>query len=429
LRRFDLRDLPRNVPHRVKDLVERRLGLAVPPERLPELARAIEEVAHQLKSCSVEAIQSLLNASPDSAEAWVELTSRLTVKETYFFRDEACFRAIENTILPSLVAARRESGARRLRLWSAACATGEEAYSLAILVDRLLPDRLDWDVTILATDVDAKAIAHARRGRYRAWSLRQTPPELQELCFARRSGQLELHSRLRGMVSFEAENLAAGGARGPIDLILCRNALMYLTPDASQAAIERLCSSLAEDGWLAVSPAEASAERFRPLVPVSLPGAIFFRGARHGTGLSAGGVGSRRAEAPARRDGWSAPSRKRRSAPASEGRFKESLSVADWLARARASADRGALEEALASCREALTQDPLSAGAHLLLGVVHQERGDLDAAGAALRRAVFLAPASAEAHAAIGQLLLKRGDRRRGLKHLAAAAALAGGPG
>jgi chemotaxis protein methyltransferase CheR len=350
------------------------------------------------------------------------------VKETYFFRDAACFQALEHTILPSLVRARREDRRQSLHVWSAGCATGEEAYSLAILVDRLLPDRQAWEVTVLATDIDVKALAEARRGRYRAWSFREMAPSLRDASFVRRSsGHFELDPRIRGMVSFEPDNVSSGGPRGPIDLILCRNSLMYLGPSAAQAAIERLRSSLAEDGWLAVSPAEASAERFRPLVPVNLPGALFFRRPRSEAVREVGVVAPRSAESPARHARRAPQRPSARPRERHEPRAAEPTEAQERLARARALADAGALEEALAVCKEALARDRLLAGAHCLIGVIHQERGDVEAAVKALRRAVYLDSDSAEAHAVLGHLLLKRGEGRRGRKHIETAARLLAG--
>jgi chemotaxis protein methyltransferase CheR len=98
----------------------------------------------------------------------------LTVGETHFFRNRPQFEALERHILPEIIDRRRDT--RRLRLWSAACSTGEEPYSLAILVDRLLADRAAWDVRILATDINRAALERARRGRYGAWSFRECRP-------------------------------------------------------------------------------------------------------------------------------------------------------------------------------------------------------------------------------------------------------------
>src|SRR5205807_2307178 len=117
-----------------------------------------------------------LSKWPSEHPEWSRLVGYLTVGETYFFRDSACFDALEHTVFPSLIAARRADGSRRHRIWSYGCATGEEPYSLAILLDRLLPDRAEWSVTILATDVNPEALEVGRAGMYREWSFRATRP-------------------------------------------------------------------------------------------------------------------------------------------------------------------------------------------------------------------------------------------------------------
>jgi tetratricopeptide (TPR) repeat protein len=256
-------------------------------------------------------------------------------------------------------------------------------------------------------------------------------PSLRDASFVRRSsGHFELDPRIRGMVSFEPDNVSSGGPRGPIDVILCRNSLMYLVPSAAQAAIDRLRSSLAEDGWLAVSPAEASAERFRPLVPVNLPGALFFRSPRFAAVREARVGAPPSAESRARHARRPPPLPQRPAArprERPEPRAAEPEEAHELLARARALADGGVLEEALALCQEALAKDRLLAGAHCLIGVIHHERGDVEGAVTALRRAVYLDSDSAEAHAVLGHLLLKRGEGRRGRKHIETAARLLAG--
>jgi chemotaxis protein methyltransferase CheR len=407
-----------------KRLVASRLGLNFLSDREPELVRAISDGARSNRS--LEAYLARLAQEAAESPEWKRLTSLLTVGETSFFRDPACMEALEATVLPGLVTSRRAQGNHSLRLWSAGCATGEEAYSLAILLERLLPDRQEWDVTILATDINPKALEKARSGMYGEWSLRNLPPNEKAHYFERHTQRVfKLDGALRGRVAFETENLACGASRAPMDLILCRNVLMYLTPDAMRAAVARLLGALAEDGWLLVAAAEASAERFRPLVAVNLPGAIFFkkadaapRPARRAPTQRPRGVRGRAERLPAKASVRSVI----RKPP--EAQPPETPTAEALLARARAAADRGSLDEALGLCQLALGREPLLAEPHRLLGAIHQERGDTDAALIALRRAVYLDQDSAEAHLALGHLLLKRCERRRGQKHIETAARL-----
>src|SRR3990170_1598225 len=214
---------------------------------------------------------------------WRHLASHLTVGETYFFRDHALFEALEKQILPSLIAARRAQGLLQLRLWSAGCATGEEPYSLAILLDRLLPDRSRWALTILATDINLEALHVAQRGVYRQWSFRNTPEWVRTRYFHHRDGEtFEAAPDIRQTVVFAPLNLNDGSYPSVVtntvamDLIFCRNVLMYFTPQAQRASVARLQGALVTGGWLVVSPAEASAALLRPLVPVQCSGAILY---------------------------------------------------------------------------------------------------------------------------------------------------------
>ena len=413
--------LGKELAEQAGELVARRLGLRIPEDRQDELLGALGEGIRSAGK-SASAYLAELAARPDDDPEWTRLIGRLTVGETYFWRDRACVEALERHVLPALISARRSR--RVLRLWSAACSTGEEPYSLAILLDRLLPDRAAWDLTILATDLNPRALERARQGLFDPRSLRDVPAAIRERYFRPRGSKaFELDPEIRKLVRFEAANLAAdlpaAVANTPMDLVLCRNTLMYLTPEAMRKAVARLRDALAEDGWLIVAPAEASAEAFRPLVPVNFPGAIFFRRGEKGGGEETAASAWAQAAPASRRRRTGAPSG---VAPSPEpAKPSPAVPAAPW-ARARALADRGSLDEALRLCQAALAADRLDAEGYQLLAAIQQERGEPAAAIEALRRALYLEPDSPEAHAALGSLLVTRGERRDGLRHLQTAA-------
>jgi chemotaxis protein methyltransferase CheR len=415
---------------RARELVADRLGLRFTEDRHAEMGRTLLETAGSSEHRTLEGWLAGLASRPLADPDWKRLIAGLTIGETHFWRDHGCFEALERHVLPDLIAARRSR--RALRVWSAACSTGEEPYSLAILLDRLLPDRAAWDLTVLATDLNPAALATARRGLYRPWSLRDVPAAVRERYFRERGARgIEVDPEIRRMVRFETANLAerfppavAGGA---MDLIVCRNVLMYLTPETARRTVAHLRGALAEDGWLIVAPAEASAEAFRPLRPVNFPGGIFFR---------AGGAADEPAPprptlaVPARRTERGLQSRPARGGSAPPARRPlEPESPAALKARAQVLADRGSLEEARRLCRQALAADRLDAGAYRLLAAIEQERGRVAPAMDALRRALYLDPDASEGHLALGRLLLARGERRSALRHLATADRLRHVPG
>lgn len=417
-----------------RDLVASRLGLAFPEARQADLERGLLRACRSSPAGAPEQYLQWLATLPDQSPEWRRLAGHLTVGETYFFRDRGLFDALEQRVLPALVEERRADGTRRLRLWSAGCATGEEAYSLAIQLDRSLPDHAEWAVTILATDINPLALDVARQGHYREWSFRQTPAWIRDRYFHRRTLELfAIDTRLRRMVTIAPLNLAEDvypsvvTNTNAMDVILCRNVLMYFTREAQQAAVGRLERALVDGGWLAVSPTEASADLFRAFTAVNFPGVILYR--KEAT--RAPGLPSPVPVLPDESSWWppvvsleSATTPKERPAPApapSAPPCEIGAAPPDTtspLARARALADRGDLEEAAVLCEAALARDRLDPEAHLLFAAICQERGQTAAAVEALRRAIYLAPDSAPAHFLLGSLLLGQGKRTHGRRSM-----------
>jgi chemotaxis protein methyltransferase CheR len=412
---------------RARTVIAARLGLDFPETRQADLERGLRRVIERAAAGSPERWVASLATLPDESLQWRRLAAALTVGETYFFRDRACMEALERQVLPALIEARRAAGHPRLRLWSAGCATGAEPYSLAILLDRLLPDRDTWAVTILATDINETALDQAHRGLYSEWALRETPAAIRARYFHRRGKDtLELDPVIRRMVTFAPLNLATDGFpslltnTGAMDLIVCRNVLMYFSGERQRAVAARLAEALVAGGWLVVAPAEASIELFRPLLPVHLFDAIFYRKAPDAAGPSP-------RPAPALPQAVSVAARCPTDdsagppALAPEGPpFPEQprAEPADVLRRIRRWADQGLLEEARRACEGLLAQDPLNAEGSLLLAAICQEQGETETALEALRRTIYLSPHSAAAHFMAGCLCFRQGDRRRGRRFL-----------
>jgi len=184
------------------------------------------------------------------------LVSSFLIKVTEFFRDPELYTYLGDDVLPELI---REASARGagLRLWSAGCATGEEAYSLAMTVlDKAGDDHPGLDVRIFATDLDSDAVTFARRGIYPARTVEHLPDALVERHFIRHGDEYEVNKRLRGMLVFGEHNL---GQRSPfprIDLILCRNVLIYFTPALQRRALQLFAFSLRTGGYLVLGKSE-----------------------------------------------------------------------------------------------------------------------------------------------------------------------------
>jgi chemotaxis protein methyltransferase CheR len=205
------------------------------------------------------------------------------VGETYFFRDKQSFDAIEQHVLPALLRA-RETGERRLRIWSAGCCTGEEPYSIAMLLDRLLPSAETWHITLLATDINPAFLRKAAEGEYGEWSFRSTPDWIRDRYFhPRRGGRFKLDDQIRKRVTFSYLNLADDAYpsltsnTNAMDIIFCRNVLMYFDAKHARTVVENLRRALVDGGWLIVSPAETSSALFSSFTTVEFEGAILYR--------------------------------------------------------------------------------------------------------------------------------------------------------
>lgn len=428
--------LPDGALARARTVAASRLGLdfsGVQSTRLESaLAQALRDAA--IPASNAEAYLYRLASLPGTVPELARLAARLTVGETYFFRDPAGFGTLERTVLPERILSCEQHGLHRLRLWSAGCATGEEPYSLAILLDQLRPRLTGWDVRVYATDVNPEALRAARRGIYGEWSLRATPAWIRERYFLRvNRNAFQVVPEVRRLVTFISHNLTEAPkavlAEEGMDVILCCNVLMYFTPEMRQRTADRLSLSLAEGGWLLTSPVEASPELFASLTAVGFPGAILFRRPHAASAATLSPAWARlspaRVSTPVPRPGEAtAQGRSEDLAPGSGSPGKPAAPAPKPLALARALADRGQLQEARSACEQALAVDPLDAEAHVLLATICREAGDLTAASDALRDALYVAPDSPLPHFLLGTLLVRQGQRARADSRFRSAARL-----
>ena len=307
--------------------------------------------------------------------------------ETYFFRDHGQFDLLRLRLLPELIA--RGRGTRSLRLWSAGCASGEEAYSLAMLLDMLLPERDGWNIFILGSDSDQSALEKARHGQYGQWSFRMMPATLQRRYFRRKNDAWLLDERIRRMVAFRAGDLIGEPFSGlemrDMDLILCRNVFIYFAAGAVAAVADKLAASLSEGGYLMTGHTELIGHRVRNLRNRLFTEGIVYQRAALAPAEITTVSGVVRPAPVARR----APLVPQRVPPTSQ---PDAPNVEDPLARARQFADRGEYDAAEQACCQALAAAPLAPGPHFLQAQLAQLRGDFEQAGKLLDKTLYLDP-------------------------------------
>jgi chemotaxis protein methyltransferase CheR len=378
---------------------------------------------------SLEEYLSLLSSPAAGDAEWRELEAEITIGETFFFRHAEQFAALQDVILPAIVAQNQES--RRLRIWSAGCAVGAEPYSIAILVERMLGKAMrDWTIDIVGSDVSHRALAQAREGEFSNWALRGMPEAERERDFTatRDRRHWRIANRHRPRVRFIQHNLLSlleenkAGDWADFDLILCRNVLIYFCPARIAPMMSALAACLNPSGWLMVGHSDVIAALPRDLGIVNLSGTTAFRPpgcpslapvivtSLDGPVDSAivDEVLAPRVEEIAPPSSLAPPVRPRRSASrrAPKEPWLEPAAAAPTVSAIRALADAGRLREAAQTCAAAIDAHPLDPRLHFYDGVIAQAAGERTRAEAALRRALYLSGDMVMAHYHLGLLLL-----------------------
>ena len=466
-------------------LIAERMGLSFPEDRWPDLAQGLGKAASTLGVKGANEFAAQLASGTFGQREIEALARHLTVPETHFFRSPETFQVLHSQLLPELVAAQQDSG-RRLRIWSAGCATGPEPFSLAILLTRLIPRLKDWDISILATDINPAGFATARAAEYTEWAFRGTPDWVVKGYFTKtREGRFRLSPAIRDMVTFRYLNLVEDGYPTDCDLILCRNVIMYFARETAVQVAKRLHGSLKVDGYLLVTASETSREVQGPLASLTIQGEIVYKktpagevpartatvetlGAkaspakkrscsslglrqRASKGTNSERDGERRKSTRARRDqkkgrqradSQSESRRHPGPTPRSErGGLRlerraysrkeqpadsqaQPIDVHEAAMEARLLADRGELDQALAHCEAALACEKLNPSLYYLKASILQELGRAEEAEQALQSTLFLDDGFALARVMLGAIARSQSRPSEAAKHFREALAL-----
>jgi len=465
--------------------LSQHIGLWFAPMRWLDLERGMTRLAQARGFASPEdCMAQMMSTAPDRADVEM-LAMYLSVGETYFFRDPTLFDVLEGEVLPALIKERRTAGKRQLKIWSAGCCTGEELYSLAIVLARLLPDLERWNLRLLGTDINPDFLAKATRGVYRDWSFRNLSPQIKQRYFTEiAGGGYAILPSLKRCVTFQYHNLASDayplleGQTQDVDLILCRNVLMYFDTAQMRRAANNLHRSLVDDGWLVVSSAESGNEVFTQFQQIIFPDALLYRKtaedsarkmaidlrqpasrtANNSPRPQAGAFQAPRPHAapltpaahiataptapafsePIQLTTLATPPERTAALVPSETPYEIALrhyesgayeqvaatllpgdqaSPDDLALLARAYANLGNLEVALHWAHTALAADKCNPAVRYLLALIHEERGEFDAAITSLKHAVYLDPEYALAHFSLGSAYQRQGKSQEARRH------------
>lgn len=417
----------------LRTLLSRAAGLVFDESRRQSMAYSVAERVRESGAADVTAYLAMLD---DPGERQ-RLLDEVTIQETHFFRNPPQVRALRAHVLPELIAHAGRNG-RRLRIWSAGCSTGEEPYSIAMLLRELMPSTAGWDVKVIATDISNRALEAANTGRYGARAVQMaTPEELTRFFQPGPGGTHEVRPEIRELVEFRHHNLVTEpvpfAPDEQVDLVLCRNVTIYFGRQTTRALMMRLHQCLRDGGYLFLGHSETLwqvSEQFR-LVSLGVGDGAAFVYRRHDD------VSERRAVLPDRRTlNEGAPDRVERRVtarreeaaraakpappPAAKPKpakpaVKAKPAQKSAAAGVRAALAAGSYEEAVELAGALIAAESLNGEAFYLRGQALTDLGRDDEALIDLRKAVYLEPSMGFAHFLLAGVL----DR---LGHPAAAA-------
>ncbi|HEV8717581.1 MAG TPA: CheR family methyltransferase [Candidatus Binatia bacterium] len=453
--------LPNSLQAQFAELIANRTGLRTAPRDMAKLQKVLAGRIKCLRlSDAQEYYEILARDGWENRQEWEDLTGPLTTGESYFFRDKGQFGLLRNHILPEIIDRNRQR--RSLRIWSAGCSTGEESYSLAILVAELLPEHKNWNVFILGTDINKAAVEKARRGTYSVWSFRGVHQDVKTRYFHSRHHEWELDTRIRSLVHFHQGNLfrdafpsTASGIHD-LDLILCRNVFIYFAREAVSAVLQKFSRSLNGNGYLLTGHTEVDGLQPRNLHVKLFPESLIYQRQEK---TVAGSVAHKAlvpdvtiAHAPA----WgtwphssppagpvrrlTVPASLDKEAPTQQTALQEAeqliqsgnYSVAiERLERllhreprnlsaltmtAQAHASLGRYDKAIRLCQQAVTANSLAVLPYYLLAHITEHQGDPETAKTLFKKIIYLDPAFTPAYLELGALYYRGGDAQRARK-------------
>ncbi len=265
----------------LRDFIQKRVGLFFPESKLFAIENHIHANLLDSPYDSFSKYVLYLN-SKDGENHFKKLISLLTTNETFFFRGKDQFKVLEKHILPELIE-KEANKSKTIRIWSAGCSTGEEPYSLAILLKKIIPCIDTWNIKIISTDVDEAVLQKARKGEYGYWSFRGVNNKIIDRSFIRENDIYKIKNEYKSLVQFNANNLTldsppdTGLQKKEFDLIICRNVTIYFKKETTKALASKFYSALRKGGCLLVGHAEHSAENYSLFNTRAFPNAIVYQ--------------------------------------------------------------------------------------------------------------------------------------------------------
>ena len=429
------------------ELINNRLGIVVKASQLSDLQKIVTAACKDFNLSKNDYLQQLTSASIDSP-VMKNLISSITIGETYFFRDQKQMQLLQQKLLPELIARKRQEADLSLRIWSAGCASGEELYSLIIMLDEMLPDIDAWHLHLLGTDINANVLQKALVGKYGEWSMRAISEYYKNKYLTREGQYYNLDKKIIDRAQFNYLNLndnaypAIVNGTQALDLILCRNVLIYFDAQHSNEIMHKFNSSLVEHGYLLLGASDPIEVHGTQLVLQPENGKLLYK-------LSLAAIKNTPAEKvqvkPVLQNVVPLLPKTVSKTPTAAPRllptvdFTSLIKQSRWddvlmainqhsieqqqsagllAIKASALANLGKLKEALSCCKLCLQKDPINLQTHFTYAMILLSMDDRNQAEAEFRKTLFLDRDFVMGHYQLGLLLLRRGQFAQGLKSL-----------
>ncbi|MBF0472044.1 MAG: hypothetical protein HQL48_11815 [Gammaproteobacteria bacterium] len=451
---------------RLITLIRKRIGIRILDHQLNNLRTTYADACQRFHFSDCNEYCEQLEQSSNDSQQQEHLVAGITVGESYFFRDSGQIALLSEEILPKLITSRRQQGHYSLRIWSAGCSDGQELYSIAILLDQLIPERErpQWKIHLLGTDINVEALSRAIGGHYREWSFRATSEQIREQYFTTELNpnghrMWRLADTVRQKARFSYLNLYSDSfpsilsETSSMDLILCRNVFIYFDLPTVTEVMRKFYLSLNDGGILMMGPTDlVDRSAHRGFTILGDDEAHFLRKETADPPPQQRPPSrQQRPTTPLQTTTTAATPRSRMEDPQQklQQRLPPALrpysaiilllgneawgdalkevethlhqgdnSVLVWQFLAKALANMGRTHDALEACSKSIQQDPSDKHVHFIQSLLLIEANRFQAAEDALRRTIFLDRHFVEAHYHLGLLLIRLGRNQAGIKSL-----------
>lgn len=440
--------------------IARHFGLQFQENQWSSLQLYLKNIARDLRiSDELPGIYQLLLKDELPDYEYDVFTRHLTIGETYFFREPVALDFFRSEIMIKLLAEQQRTG-KWIRIWSAGCSSGEEPYTLAMIVNEMMPENQTRKVEIWATDLNVDAINRARAGIYAAWSFRATSDEMKARYFISRDRNFEIIPSIKQLVRFGKLNLAdfktadSEFPNGHFDVIFCRNVLMYFVPDIAKSVASSFHKALTPEGWLITSQVELNDSYFSDFSRSMYQQGIFYAKTKPATGRTESIRKTAKQPVPT-------PVRKKITIPVptpkpvpepvpvpvatatqltpgesilnlyADARYLECIPLCEHhlqnnprdthveLLLVKSYASVGKLNEALTRIEKMIEKESLSADLWYLYSTILSECEQWNLAEKTLVKTLYLAPDHLAANFALASMYKKKGSRQQAEKYFA----------